>query len=93
MKNNVYMGTLVDQWMPNKNIKYITFNVTDDCNLACKYCYFTHKTNKNVMSFEVASKAIDSILCNSDFLIHDGVVWDFIGGEPTLELDLIEKNM
>ena len=91
MKNNVYMGTLVDQWMPNKNIKYITFNVTDDCNLACKYCYFTHKTNKNVMSFEVASKAIDSILCNSDFLIHDGVVWDFIGGEPTLELDLIEK--
>lgn len=91
MKNHVYMGTNIKSWMPNKNIKYITFNVTDDCNLACKYCYFTHKTNKKKMSFEVAKKAIDLILDNPLFLEHDGVVWDFIGGEPTLELDLIDK--
>lgn len=44
---NVYMGSLVVPWMSKKNIKYITFSVTDDCNLMCKYCYFTHKTTKH----------------------------------------------
>lgn len=43
---NVYMGSMVLPWMNEKNIKYITFSVTDDCNLMCKYCCFTHKTNK-----------------------------------------------
>ena len=91
MNKKVYMGTGVESWMSNKKIKYITFNVTDDCNLACTYCYFTHKTNKKVMSFEIARKAIDAILDNPDFLEYDGVVWDFIGGEPTLELKLIDS--
>lgn len=85
------MGTLVSSWMQKKNIKYITFSVTDDCNLMCKYCYFTHKTSKNKMTFEVAKASIDYILSEPKFLIHDGVVWDFIGGEPTLELDLIDQ--
>ena len=56
-KEFVYMGSLVRPWMSNKNIKYITFSVTDDCNLMCEYCYFTHKNNKNKMSFEVAKEA------------------------------------
>lgn len=89
--NEVYMGTIVKPWMSNKNIKYITFSVTDDCNLMCKYCYFTHKTSKNKLSFDIAKEAIDYILLNPDFFIHDGVVWDFIGGEPTLEMDLIDR--
>lgn len=91
MSKNVYMGTTVEQWMSTKKIKYITFNVTDDCNLACKYCYFTHKTNKKRMSFDIAKQAIDTILSSDLYLENDGVVWDFIGGEPTLELDLIER--
>ena len=49
-RENVYMGTLVKTWMHDKNIKYVTFSVTDDCNLMCEYCYFTHKTNKNKLS-------------------------------------------
>lgn len=88
---NVYMGTMISSWMQDKNIKYITFSVTEDCNLMCKYCYFTHKNNKNKLTFDVAKKAIDYILSEEKFLIHDGVVWDFIGGEPTLEMDLIDK--
>lgn len=91
LNKTVYMGTNVESWMSHKKIKYVTFNVTDDCNLACTYCYFTHKTNKRKMSFYVAQKAIDLILNNDDFLEYDGVVWDFIGGEPSLELDLIDK--
>ena len=54
MNNSVYMGTNSETWMAHKKIKYITFSVTDDCNLACAYCYFTHKTNKKIMSLEVA---------------------------------------
>lgn len=89
--NSVYMGSVVPTWMSGKNIKYITFSVTDSCNLMCTYCYFAHKSTKNRMSFETAQKVIDYILQEKSFLIHDGVVWDFIGGEPTLEMDLIDQ--
>ena len=39
----------------------VTFQVTDDCNLACKYCYQTHKGKKK-MSFETAKKMVDLLL-------------------------------
>ena len=87
----VFMGTTPHSWMHDKNIKTITFSVTDDCNLMCKYCYFTHKTNKNKMSFEVAKKTVDYVLSDPSLLIYEGVIWDFIGGEPTLEMDLIDE--
>ena len=90
-KPRVYMGTLAPSWASDKHIKYITFSVTDECNLRCTYCYFTHKTHKNVMSFEVARKAIYDILTESMYDSFDGVVWDFIGGEPTIEMGLIDK--
>ena len=83
----VYMGKMEPSWGDNKKIKYITFSVTDDCNLRCAYCYFTHKTDKNKMSFDVAKSAVDDILSNDEFKAFDGVVWEFIGGEPTLEMD------
>jgi len=62
MYKEVYMGTSIVPWMSKKNIKYITFSVTDDCNLNCKYCYFTHKTTKHRMTFEIAKKTIDYVL-------------------------------
>jgi len=43
------------------------------------------------MSIEVAKKAVDYILSEKKFLKHDSVVWDFIGGEPTLEMKLIDE--
>ncbi len=72
-------------------MKNITFIVTKDCQLACKYCYLVGKNSDERMSFEVAQKAIDYILSNKDYLINSSVVWDFIGGEPFLEIDLIDK--
>lgn len=71
--------------------KNITFIVTKDCQLACKYCYLVGKNTKERMSWEVAKKAIDYILDNKDEYREDSVVWDFIGGEPFLEIDLIDK--
>lgn len=71
--------------------KNITFIVTKDCQLACKYCYLVGKNEKERMSWEVAKQAIDYILDREEEFREGSVVWDFIGGEPFLEIDLIDK--
>jgi len=71
--------------------KSITFIVTKDCQLACKYCYLVGKNTKERMSWEVAKQAIDYILDREDEFREESVTWDFIGGEPFLEIDLIDK--
>ena len=71
-KEAVYMGTLVRSWMDNKRIKNVTFSVTDDCNLMCKYCYFTHKTDKNKMTFDVAKRTVDYILSDESCACEGG---------------------
>lgn len=69
----------------------ITFIVTKDCQLACKYCYLVGKNAKERMPFEIAKQAVDYILHDSRLAKYEGVIWDFIGGEPFLEIDLIDK--
>ncbi len=71
--------------------KSITFIVTKDCQLACKYCYLVGKNTEERMSFDVAKSAIDYILSHEQDFPEESVVWDFIGGEPFLEIDLIDK--
>ena len=71
--------------------KNITFIVTKDCQLACKYCYLVGKNEKERMSWEVAKAAIDYILDNEQDFREESVIWDFIGGEPFLEIELIDK--
>lgn len=71
--------------------KNITFIVTKDCQLACKYCYLIGKNRNERMSFETAKLAVDYILNNKDIFYESKVVWDFIGGEPFLEIDLIKQ--
>ena len=71
--------------------KNITFIVTKDCQLACKYCYLVGKNSKERMSFEIAKQAIDYILSHEEDFKEGSVVWDFIGGEPFIEIDLIDQ--
>ncbi len=71
--------------------KSITFIVTKDCQLACKYCYLVGKNESERMSWEVAKSAIDYILSQPNKFNEESVVWDFIGGEPFLEIELIDK--
>ena len=71
--------------------KDITFIVTKDCQLACKYCYLVGKNTKERMSLKIAKAAIDYILSNEKDFKEESVIWDFIGGEPFLEIDLIDK--
>lgn len=79
-------------WQEGKT-KNITFIVTKDCQLACKYCYLVGKNEKERMSFEIAKKAIDYSLANekNDLFATQSVIFDFIGGEPFLEIDLVDK--
>lgn len=73
----------------------ITFQVTNACSLACSYCYQINK-GVEVMPFEVAKRFIDNLfedkykgyvsLDEKPFLILD-----FIGGEPFLQPQLIER--
>lgn len=71
--------------------KTITFIVTKDCQLACKYCYLVGKNTKEKMTWEIAKQAIDYILEQENSFEEDSVIWDFIGGEPFLEVELIDK--
>lgn len=71
--------------------KYITFIVTKDCQLACKYCYLVGKNSSERMSWDVAKQAIDYILSHESDFPEESVVWDFIGGEPFLEIELIDR--
>ena len=79
---------LSNEWEPS--YKNITFIVTKDCQLACKYCYLVGKNNKERMSWEVAKQAVDYILTHHDLFNEEAVVWDFIGGEPFIEIELID---
>ena len=79
------------------NIRSLTFQVTEDCNLQCSYCYQINKT-KNKMDINLAKKFIDYIFDNKNtpnFYYNEestlGFVIDFIGGEPFLEIDLIAQ--
>lgn len=69
----------------------ITFIVTKDCQLACKYCYLVGKNTAERMTFDIAKKTVDYILSNKEICSRSSVIWDFIGGEPFLEIDLIDK--
>lgn len=78
------------QWK-NGISKTITFIVTKDCQLACKYCYLVGKNSEESMTWDIAKKAIDYILEHENEFSEESVVWDFIGGEPFLAIDLIDK--
>lgn len=79
----------------DNRIKSITFVVTEQCNLRCTYCYQHNKNNKK-MDINTAKQAVDFILdahkvneyYNTN--ISKGVILDFIGGEPLLEIDVID---
>jgi len=79
--------------------KTITFQITEECNLNCSYCYQGAKS-RNRMSFETAKEIVDTLLAadsrTNQYITSDkisGVILDFIGGEPLLEVDLIDQIM
>lgn len=89
------MGQQVRDLNPMSS-RNVTFQVTDACNLACTYCYQINK-NTHVMSIDVAKRFIDMILdCDDNTALYldsknaPSVILEFIGGEPLLQIELID---
>jgi len=69
----------------NSEFNYILVNVTNDCNLNCKYCYVQKK--KEYMSLDIIIKTIRYAYCKKTGKKKLFVV--FHGGEPLLMMDRI----
>jgi uncharacterized protein len=68
-----------------------TFVVTENCQLRCKYCYVHGKNPLNKMNIEIAQKAVEYFLSEREVFNDRSVIFDFIGGEPLLEIELIDR--
>lgn len=68
----------------------LMLNVTDDCNLACKYCFV--EQHPHYMQFDTAKQAVDWVINNREKRQTLGIKNEeelkcriyFFGGEPTL---------
>lgn len=72
----------------------VTFQVTDACTLRCTYCYQGIKAH-HVLPFETAKKFVDLLLRDDNPYVNTrnspGIIIEFIGGEPLLEIGLIDR--
>lgn len=72
----------------NSNMRYVTFIVTQNCNLNCTYCYEHNKT-KNSFDVNLAKEIILRELSIKDN--YTEICFDFFSGEPFLEFDKIKE--
>nr|DAS23013.1 MAG TPA: radical SAM peptide maturase, FibroRumin system [Caudoviricetes sp.] len=63
--------------------------VSENCNMKCSFCYQHKEKAKKNMAIETAEKAIEKIKQEPGF---NGEI-EFFGGEPSLNLELIEHIM
>jgi len=93
---------LKDQFLRSPHLaRQLILNVTEDCNLRCKYCIYsdnyklTRKPSKNVMTLETGKKAIDYFFKLNEKLASRNpgkkISIGFYGGEPLLSLSTIDK--
>ena len=77
------------EFNPPQMFQILTLLVTEECNLRCKYCYIDK--NPKRMTFETAKKAIDQFLERP--ILMNGANIEMFGGEPTLEVELMDQIM
>lgn len=80
----------IEGWK-SSSARNITLVLTEDCQLRCKYCYLCGKNSTTKMTFEAAKEAVDYVLEYREIYSEEAVVWDFIGGEPFLEIELMDR--
>ena len=85
---------IIEQYLENR-MRQLTLQVTQQCNLRCKYCaysgiYKNNRThNSRRMNWDTAKKAIDFFFKRNKSL--SDIVVGFYGGEPLLEFELMKK--
>ena len=83
------------------NLTSLVFEVTDRCNLKCKYCaygeFYSDKDDRSnkYMTFEMAKSIIDYLVplwgSELNHSIRRNVTFGFYGGEPLLNFRLIKR--
>jgi len=93
---NVFKANIVEHYF--KNPKHILFEVTEMCNLKCRYCiygdmyhsYGNKDRQGRSLDFAQAKLLIDNITCdNKSSKIKKNISFGFYGGEPLLNFDII----
>ncbi|MBQ7045814.1 MAG: thioether cross-link-forming SCIFF peptide maturase [Clostridia bacterium] len=75
-------------------IKALCLHVAHTCNLNCAYCFAAqgkYQGERAVMSFDVAKRAMDFLIENSNGRRNLEV--DFFGGEPLMNWDVVKKTV
>lgn len=72
-----------------KHLGRLVINISNDCNLRCKYCYAncgTYYSAKNLISLKTLKSTLDMF-----YKLFDKIdVLQLFGGEPTLNIDAME---
>lgn len=84
------------QYHLEHRIQKLTLQITQNCNLRCKYCAYSGKYNqrthnRNNMSIDTLKKSIDFVMERSDSVERLNI--GFYGGEPLLEFTKIRSSV
>jgi uncharacterized protein len=84
---------MLEQFL-NSKLRMITLQITQQCNLRCKYCTYSgsylSRTHANKrMSLELAKRGIDFLISRARDSRTISV--GFYGGEPLLELETVQR--
>ena len=78
----------------SEHLKALCLHICHDCNMRCAYCFAsegTYKGERQMMSFEVAKRAIDFLIENSGN--RKILETDFFGGEPLMNLGVVKRTV
>lgn len=78
----------------NPPVKALCLHMAHDCDLRCRYCFAgtgAFHGERSLMSEEVAKKAIDFVIANSQN--RKNIEIDFFGGEPMLNFDVVKSTV
>lgn len=96
-KGQIFSNDPYEEYLPlagKAPIKSMCLNVAHDCNLRCEYCFAAKGdfgTGRELMSLEIAKKAIDFLIKNSGN--RHNLEVDFFGGEPLMNFSVVKETI
>ena len=78
-----------DQYVTNPRFTSCSVNISNDCNLSCKYCFQKENFKNAMMTPEMAEKVIDFLIQGAQQSQNQNnrtISVMFFGGEPTLNI-------
>ena len=101
LTNKPFTADMVEQELAN--LRQVVFEVTDACNLKCKYCgygefYEDYDSRHNqFMEFKTVKKVIDYLVELMDSPLNQSfdknIYLSFYGGEPLMNMSLIKETI